>query len=181
MLARLGGDVCRQMRLFEDIVGRYWQNKEFSIESPDLLVEDLAMNNYAFIDNNNMYRALKRLGWKIDYFRFRKFLTDKYKVTQAYIFSGYLPEFEPMYKFFEKAGFINIFKPVVAYEETVKGNCDAELVLETMKQYNNYDKAIIVTGDGDFFCLINYLYEQDKLESILIPDDRVYSTLLRGF
>jgi uncharacterized LabA/DUF88 family protein len=37
----------------------------------------------------------------------------------------------------------------------VKGNVDAELVLHTMIEYDNYSKAIIISGDGDFFCLVN--------------------------
>jgi uncharacterized LabA/DUF88 family protein len=45
----------------------------------------------------------------------------------------------------------------------VKGNVDAELVLHAMIEYPNYDKALIVTGDGDFFCLVEYLIKQDKL------------------
>lgn len=139
------------------------------------------MNNYAFIDNNNMYRALKRLWWKIDYFRFRRFLADKYKVEKAYIFSGYLPEYEYLYQTFEKAWFINVFKPVVKTGEIIKGNCDAELVLEAMKEYNNYDKAVIVTWDGDFYCLVDHLYQSKKLEILLIPDDYAYSSLLRKF
>lgn len=44
-----------------------------------------------------------------------------------------------------------ILKPTMELpDKTVKGNVDAELVLHTMIQYPNYDKAIIVSGDGDF-------------------------------
>lgn len=38
-----------------------------------------------------------------------------------------------------------------------KGNVDAELVLQAMIEYPNYERAIIVTGDGDFGCLVRYL------------------------
>lgn len=61
-----------------------------------------------------------------------------------------------------------------------KGNVDAELVLHAMIQWDNYDKAIIVSGDGDFHCLIEHLNDNDKLEKILTPNHK-YSSLLRKF
>ena len=63
----------------------------------------------------------------------------------------------------------------------VKGNIDAELVLHTMIEYPNYDKAVIVTGDGDFHCLIEYLKKQDKLKKLIIPNRYKFSSLLRKF
>lgn len=50
-----------------------------------------------------------------------------------------------------------------------------------MIEYANYAKAIIVSGDGDFHCLIEYLEKQEKLLHILVPNPRKYSALLRKF
>lgn len=61
----------------------------------------------------------------------------------------------------------------------VKGNVDAELVLHAMIQYPNYDTAVIVTGDGDFACLVEYLYDRDKLEVVLSPSTQKSSILLK--
>lgn len=49
-----------------------------------------------------------------------------------------------------------------------------------MIEYNNYDKAIIVSGDGGFHCLIEYLHSVNKLEKVLTPNHK-YSSLLRKF
>jgi len=85
----------------------------------------------------------------------------------------------------QKAGYIVIFKPTLEYKRgkisIIKGNIDAELVLHAMKEYYIYDKAIIVTGDGDFHCLIEYLEQNRKLLNVLIPNPRKYSALLRKF
>jgi uncharacterized LabA/DUF88 family protein len=62
----------------------------------------------------------------------------------------------------------------------VKGNIDADLVLYAMKEYPKYDKAVIVSGDGDFFGLIEHLAQQHKLLKLLTPNQR-YSTLLKDF
>ena len=66
-------------------------------------------------------------------------------------------------------------------DKTVKGNCDAELVLQAMIEYPNYHKAVIVTGDGDFYCLIDHLKKHDKLEKLIIPNRDKFSSLLRKF
>jgi uncharacterized LabA/DUF88 family protein len=62
----------------------------------------------------------------------------------------------------------------------VKGNCDAELVLNAMIEYPNYDKALIASADGDFQCLAKYLKENDKLLKVLIPDQSCYSALFNS-
>jgi uncharacterized LabA/DUF88 family protein len=67
-----------------------------------------------------------------------------------------------------------------AAKPTVKGNIDADLVLHAMKELHNYDKAVIVSGDGDFLGLVEYLASENKLLKILTPNQR-YSTLLKEF
>lgn len=137
-------------------------------------------NNFAFIDSQNLNLAICSLGWRLDYRRFRVYLKEKYGVTKAFVFLGYVAENVALYTNLQKAGFDCIFKPVLEYKDgTTKGNCDAELVLHTMIEYGNYTKAIIITGDGDFYCLVEYLSRKDKLCVILIPDQKKYSALFK--
>ena len=140
----------------------------------------MAENNAAFIDSNNLYQAMKGLGWKLDNEKFRKFLLDKYDVQKAYICIGYMPQNQAMYTKLQQKGYILVFKPVLTYKDgTTKGNCDADLVLRAMIEYPNYDKAVIVSGDGDYYSLIDYLKAQSKLKQVLIPDEFRYSALLK--
>ncbi len=140
--------------------------------------------NYAFIDSQNLYLGVKSQGWKLDYARFRIYLRNKYNVSKAFLFIGYVPGNENLYTRFQKNGFIVVFKPTLEIKRgksvEIKGNVDAELVLHSMIQYKNYDRAIIVSGDGDFHCLVEYLEEKGKLLKILAPT-RHYSSLLRRF
>lgn len=139
-----------------------------------------AKPNYAFIDSQNLNLAIRDLGWKLDFRRFRIYLRDKYNVEQAYIFIGYLAENSSLYKNLQESGYTCIFKPTVTYRDGMtKGNCDAELVLHAMIELENYQKAIIVTGDGDFQCLAKYLHEMDKLAVLLIPNRRKFSGLYK--
>ena len=140
---------------------------------------------YAFIDSQNLNLAIKDQGWDLDFGRFFTYLKDKYKVSKAFIFIGYVPGNEAIYTFLQKTGFIVIFKPTLEYKKRgkaiIKGNVDAELVLHAMIEYRHYDSAIIITGDGDFHCFIEYLEANNKLKYIIIPNERKYSALLRNF
>ncbi len=120
-------------------------------------------NNYAFIDSQNLNLSVKQQGWTLDFGRFRKYLEDKYKITKAFLFIGYVPQNQSLYINLQKGGYILVFKLTLTLPDgRVKGNVDAELVLHTMIEYRNYDKALIVTGDGDFYCLVEYLLKNDK-------------------
>lgn len=141
---------------------------------------DVKNTNYAFIDGNNLYIAITQLGWKLNYKRFRIYLREKHHVEKAYLFLGYLSENKLLYGCLRKYGYDLIFKPIVRGEGgKVKGNVDAELVLQTMIDLKNFDKAIFVTGDGDFYCLVKYLRQLDKLGRIIVPNKYRYSVLLR--
>jgi uncharacterized LabA/DUF88 family protein len=139
-------------------------------------------NNYAFIDSQNLNLAILDQGWKLDFVRFRRYLKDKYSITKAILFMGHISKYEPMYNKLRSAGFEIVFKPIVEREGEVKGNVDTELVLHAAAvEFGNYDKALIVTGDGDFRCLIEYLKQHDKLLKLMVPNSYKYSSLLRKF
>ncbi len=139
-------------------------------------------NNHAFIDSQNLNLSIRDQGWNLDFKRFRKYLEDKYDVSRAFIFIGYIATNESLYISLQEYGYILIFKPTLNLPGgKPKGNIDAELVLHAMIEYPNYDKAVIVTGDGDFHCLIEYLKRQDKLRRIIIPNREKFSSLLRKF
>lgn len=140
---------------------------------------------YAFIDSQNLNLGVQSRGWKLDFKKFRLYLKNKYNVTEAYLFIGKTDGNQNLYTNLQQAGFTLIFKPTVAYVEngkkTMKGNVDAELVLyASAKVYDEYDKAIIVSGDGDFYCLVEYLQENNKLLRVITPNSK-YSKLLHRF
>ena len=145
---------------------------------------DKELRNYAFIDSQNLNLGVKSQNWNLDFARFRQFLKDKYGVEKAYLFIGFVPGNQMLYTELQKDGYICIFKPTLEIKENgkirVKGNVDAELVLHAMIEYPNYKKAVIVSGDGDFYCLIEYLVKQNKLLKIIVPNAR-FSSLLRKF
>lgn len=160
---------------------------------------------YAFIDSQNLNIGTQKTGWKLDWRKFRKFLSDKYNVKVAYMFIGYILENENLYEYMHDLGYLVVLKQLVDvrndtdttpetgskdiqhknddntdHKTNIKGNIDADLVLYAMKEINNYDKAVIVSGDGDFLSLCEYLDENNKLLSIITPN-WMYSSLFKPF
>ena len=137
-------------------------------------------NNYAFIDSQNLNLSIQSLGWKLDFARFRVYLKEKYGVKKAFIFIGYIEKNKSLYTMLNDVGYTVVFKLVINnHPDGIKGNVDAELVLHTMIEYQNFDKAVVVSGDGDFACLIEYLDQKEKLGKLIVPNRRRYSKLLK--
>lgn len=140
----------------------------------------MSSRNFAFIDSQNVNLAIRSLGWKLDFKKFRRYLHDKYNVSSAYLFIGYLPGNESLYTYLQQCGYVCIFKPTLQLPDgRVKGNVDAELVLHTMIQYEHFNEAIIVSGDGDFFCLVEHLLHESKLGALLVPNRKKYSAFYK--
>jgi len=127
--------------------------------------------NYAYIDGANLHNGLKSLGWNLDYKKFRIWLKDKYSVSQAYLFIGLMPKNNKLYTYLQEAGYTLIFKEVVYNDGKPKGNCDADLVLKVVRDVyeNNFEKAVVVSSDGDYASLVAFLMEKEKLQSVLSP------------
>lgn len=170
-----------------------------SDQAPQPTRQPRSSNIYAFIDSQNLNVGTQKFGWKMDWQKFRRFLAEKYGVTKAYMFIGYVPEFEPLYEQLHEAGYAIVLKPTYdmtkpqldpdtpeakakADEEKkpVKGNIDADLVLWAMKDMSNYDKMILVSGDGDFFSLVEYMESKKRLAHILTPSFQ-YSQLYNKY
>jgi len=136
--------------------------------------------NYAFIDGNNLHLSVINIGWKLDYRKFRRYLTDKYSVVQAYYFIGKVPGMGQLYSDLQRYGFNLIFKPPIKDKHgSYKANVDAELVLQAMTDFDDYDEAVIVTSDGDFSCLVEYLDKASKLKRLLAASKGGCSRYLR--
>jgi uncharacterized LabA/DUF88 family protein len=164
---------------------------------------------FAYVDSQNLNLGIQKAGWKLSWAKFYDVLIKKYGVTRAYLFIGYIAENEQMYENLHAIGFKVVLKPsiemVLTPEQKVerdvalakraetaktddkedyvpgqKGNIDAELVMQIMLDKPDYDKAIIVSGDGDFYCVADHLQSIGKLAHVMVPNWQ-YSSLLKPF
>lgn len=130
------------------------------------------LNNVAYIDGANLHKGTGQLNWEFDYGKFRVWLREKYGVSQAYLFLGLIPKYKNLYTRLQEQGYTLVFKEV-SYDGNgnVKGNCDADIVVRAMKDAyeNTFDKAILVSSDGDYASLVTFLLEKDKIKVVLSP------------
>ena len=144
------------------------------------------LTNQAFIDAQNLYLGTVNTSpaWKIDFVRFRVFLKDRYNVSKAYYFIGVKEEkHQKLYDYLEKAGYILIFRDHATTQVSKKkGNVDNDIIFTIMKKLcerEKFGKVILVSGDGDYKRMVDYLVEKDRLLKIMFPNGVKASSLYK--
>ncbi len=140
---------------------------------------------YVYIDWANLHQWSKNRWW-IDYKKFKIWLADKYKTEKIYLFVGYVKGNELLYSQLSERWYILVFKETLEIEWKVKWNCDAELVVTAISNFYEpwtqkpwIHKVILVTGDGDFACLIDFFKERSCPIILLAPNHNYCSYLLK--
>ncbi len=154
-------------------------------------------NNYAFIDGANLHLTYQNLDWKVDYKKLRNYLYKKQDVSVAYYFIGNTDENSDIYKKLDSYGYDVKLKAPSPYTieevecpyckkiispaiQRFKSDCDSFLTLQVMSDLDSFDKAIIITSDGDYDNLISKLILQDKLGMVFAPCKDGCSWLLKS-
>lgn len=143
--------------------------------------------NYAFIDGQNLHMGTAKMEvdpWKIDLARFRVYLEKKYNVGKAYYFLGFVQdENNDLYEEIQKAGFILLFREYnSAMVGKKKGNVDSDIIFNIMKKIykkEDFDKTVLVSGDGDYKQLVDFLIEEERFDKILFPNKKFASSLYK--
>ena len=63
-----------------------------------------------------------------------------------------------------------------------KGNVDSDIIFNVMKKMykqEDFNTIILVSGDGDYKLLVDFLIEENKFEKILFPDRKYRSSLYK--
>jgi uncharacterized LabA/DUF88 family protein len=136
----------------------------------------------AYIDASNLKFGIKQSDWEMDYKSFRSWLRDKFQVEKAILFLGLIPEQAELYNFLQKIGFEIIFKTTLKDKNgNTKGNVDGELILEIVKDFyeEKTEEFILISGDGDYACVVEFLKEKNKSIQIISPNQKYLSYLLK--
>ncbi len=152
-----------------------------------VIKKDNAEKNLAFIEGQNLYMGTSKREvdpWKVDLARLRIYLERKYKIDKAYYFLGYVQEAnQDLYEEIQNAGFVLVFRehsPAMIGKK--KGNVDSDIIFQVMKKLykqEKFDKIILVSGDGDYKLLVDFLIEENRFEKILFPDRSRASSLYK--
>jgi uncharacterized LabA/DUF88 family protein len=145
------------------------------------------VNNIAYIDGQNLHMGTTTSDkpWHVNLFKFRIFLERRYKVTEAYYFLGYVQEInQEIYQEIQKAGFILVFRQHnTAMIGKKKGNVDSDIIFNSMKRLYKgpeFDKIVLVSGDGDYKILVDFLIFEKKFEKLLFPNRKFASSLYKS-
>lgn len=130
------------------------------------------VNSYAYIDGANLHKGVESSAWQLDYRRFRSWIRQKFGITDAYLFIGLMPKHADLYTSLQSKGYILVFKEIV-YDGVgrVKGNCDADLVLQAVRDYyeNHPVSVLLVSSDGDYAPLVRFWQEKKVPCTIVSP------------
>lgn len=140
------------------------------------------MKCIAYIDASNLKFGIIQSNWELDYKSFRSWLRDKFRIEKAILFMGYVPEYNFLYTYLQSIGFNIIFRPALKDKHgQTKGNVDGELILEITKNYyeGDMESAILVSGDGDYYCIVNFLKSKNIPITIVSPNKKYLSLLLK--
>ena len=151
------------------------------------MADNKQIKNFAFIDGQNLYMGTAKREiepWKINLARFHVYLEKKYNVSNAYYFLGYVQDTnQELYEEIQNAGFVLVFRahnPAMIGKK--KGNVDADIIFNIMKKMykkEDFNKIILVSGDGDYKPLVDFLIEERRFEKILFPNKKFASSLYK--
>jgi uncharacterized LabA/DUF88 family protein len=136
----------------------------------------------AYIDASNLKFGIAQSAWKMDYRKFHGWLRDKFGITQTLLFMGLKPENADLYNRLQSYKYDIIFRPTLTNKDGVtKGNVDGELILHIARDFfeKNLTSAVIVSGDGDYHCAVEFLKEKKIPVTIVSPNRKYLSLLLK--
>ena len=150
---------------------------------------DLSMLSYSdqrvgvFIDTQNMYYSARSIfGRKVNFNNIVKEAVGECKLIQAiaYVVRTKSEEEKPFIDALSNAGIKLREKELMEYlSGQKKADWDVGLTVDVIRMLDMLDVIVLVSGDGDFHCLIKYLFENKKLEVLIIPNRYQFSALLK--
>lgn len=132
---------------------------------------------YAFIDASKIIYGTRNEGWKVDFKKLFKYLSERYNCKKVYYFTGVDKKNEKQDKFYKKLklfGYELILKLVKIYiqedgSRVRKANCDVDLTFYVMRDKEKFQRGIFMMGDGDFEILLKHL-SISKKEIVIIAN-----------
>lgn len=157
-------------------------------------MSQLTNKTYIFIDSANLIFGAKATGkWKVDFSKLFKYLKNKYQTNKIFYYTGFKPKSSDIQKIkkLETIGYIVKSKPlkfinqksiiqknqcpkckynwdkIINKPPLVKANCDVDLTLDVLQHQSLFDQIIVLSGDGDFLVLYQYLESIGKKVKII--------------
>lgn len=130
-----------------------------------------------FIDGPNLHATAKALGFDVDYKRMLNLFRRQARLLRAFYYTTLIEQQEysslrPLVDWLEYNGYSMVTKPAREFVDSlgrrrIRGSMDIELTVHAMQLADQYDHAIIFTGDGDFRRLVSALQLKGKRVSVV--------------
>lgn len=140
------------------------------------------MQTIVYIDASNLKFGVEQSNWSLDYKSFRSWLRDKFDATRVVLFLGLVPRHTGLYNSLQRVGYELSFRPItIGKDGKTKGNVDGELILQVAQDYyeKKLSKAVLVSGDGDYYCIVEFLKEKNVPVTVVSPNKKYLSLLLK--
>jgi len=130
-----------------------------------------------FIDGANLYATAKALGFEIDYRRLLNEIQSRGTLLRAFYYTATFEDREyssvrPLVDWLDYNGFTVVTKPGKEFidgagRRKVKGNMDVELAVNAMELARHIDEMVLISGDGDFRCLVEAIQRQGVFVTVV--------------
>lgn len=124
-----------------------------------------AVKTYAFIDASNIIYGARDQGWKIDLKKLLLYLKQKFSASKSFFYYGKdskSAQKEAFLRKLKKFGYTLRVKEIKRYGRKSKANCDVDLTRDMLLKMKEYQRALVLTGDGDFAPLLKYLISKKR-------------------
>ena len=142
------------------------------------------MQTIVYIDASNLKFGVEQSNWSLDYKSFRSWLRDKFDATRVVLFLGLVPRHTGLYNSLQRVGYELSFRPItIGKDGKTKGNVDGELILQVAQDYyeKKLSKAVLVSGDGDYHCIVEFLKEKKRTCYSGITKQKISFTLIETY
>ena len=125
-----------------------------------------------FVDDANLYHAYRNYSWRVDWKKFKKFISKYCDLQFIKYFIAIPKKNDPSYK--GTCRFLKYIKPNVTVETKLlkyiktgakvvkKGDVDVEITLSVVENLKDLDCVLLISGDSDFLKLKEYVINKGK-------------------
>lgn len=119
-----------------------------------------------FIDASNIIYGCSTDCWRMDFKKLFTYLKERYEANKIFYFAGVDKSNKAQLRFYEKLdefGYRLRLVPVKRFKDgTRKGDVDSKMTFELIRDKDLYDELVVMTGDGDYIYVLEYLLKLGK-------------------
>jgi uncharacterized LabA/DUF88 family protein len=144
---------------------------------------------YVFVDAANIFYTQRTLGWRISYEKLKKYFEDECgdELNKIFVYTATDSERPQQNKFFDmliandfivrtkEVKRIRVAKGVYEW----KGDFDVELTMDVMDNINEFDTAILLSGDSDFAPVVNRMKQNGKKIVVMSAKNHISRELIK--